>query len=121
MSEKKVPVEDSKIPDLTGKRVDDIFPGIFPKRCKDPWDAPCPEPLTDDISKDHGINTWVFNHLPLTAEQKESFLKILIEDQKAKEPSKPKPKQFGRVRVLRRRVKDSVGDGRKLSIKEATK
>ena len=36
--------------------------------------APCPPPTTTDISKDHAINEWVLNHLPLTEPQKQELI-----------------------------------------------
>ena len=41
----------------------------------------CPRQTTEDISKCPVVNTWVFNKLPLTEQQKEKLLSQLILDQ----------------------------------------
>ena len=38
---------------------------------------PCPPPSTGDIARDHAINEWVFNHLPLSEEQKQALMHSL--------------------------------------------
>lgn len=49
----------------------------------DPYfDRPCPDNKGGDISKDHAVNEWVFNHLPLSTEQKKDLLAQLIADQR---------------------------------------
>lgn len=35
---------------------------------------PCPATTAGDVARDHAVNEWVFNHLPLTEEQKKLLL-----------------------------------------------
>ena len=35
---------------------------------------PCPATTAGDIARDHAVNEWVFNHLPLTEEQKKLLM-----------------------------------------------
>lgn len=48
-------------------------------------EMPIPPQTNEDISKDHAINEYVFNHLPLQEDQKEKLMKDLILDQMGKE------------------------------------
>jgi hypothetical protein len=43
-------------------------------------DLPCPPQSHPDISKDQAINAWVFNHLPMSEEQKEKMLQEFRQD-----------------------------------------
>lgn len=45
-------------------------------------DEPCPVSSMEDISHDQPVNEWVFNHLPLSEDQKEQLLLDLAQDQK---------------------------------------
>lgn len=45
-------------------------------------DEPCPVSSMEDISHDQPVNEWVFNHLPLSEDQKEQLLLDLARDQK---------------------------------------
>ncbi len=45
-------------------------------------DEPCPMSSMEDIAHDQPTNEWVFNHLPLSEEQKEQLLLDLAKDQK---------------------------------------
>jgi hypothetical protein len=47
--------------------------------------APCPALSAADISKDHAINEWVLNHLPLSEEQKQGLMRSLTLDKRRKE------------------------------------
>lgn len=44
-------------------------------------EMPIPAQTNPDISKDHAINEWVLNHLPLVQDQKKELMTGLIEDQ----------------------------------------
>lgn len=44
-------------------------------------ELPIPQQTHEDISKDRAVNQYVFNHLPLTEDQKEALLQGLMEDQ----------------------------------------
>jgi len=49
---------------------------------KNPHYEPCPTPISGDVATDHAVNTWVFNHLPLSEPQKEKLLEELAKEQK---------------------------------------
>lgn len=72
-----------------------------------PWrgskfDQPCPDNKDGDISQNTEINEWVFNHLPLSWDQKKDFLAMLIADQRKIErgdkPAKAEPRKGKPIR-----------------------
>lgn len=76
------------------------YPSIF--------DKPCPDNKSGDISKNVDVNEWVFNHLPLSTDQKKEFLAYLMamqtvesrKDKREESKTKSKPRK-----VIRRKGK----------------
>lgn len=50
-----------------------------------PHYAPCPAESGGDIARDHAINEWVLNHLPLSEEQKQRLIHELNIDKRKNE------------------------------------
>lgn len=81
------------------------------------FDRPCPDAGNLDLSQSAEVQEWVFNHLPLSHQQKKEFLQILIKDSKVKEKKektkkilqsmkkKKKEKKFSDVTKKRQSVK----------------
>jgi hypothetical protein len=113
------------------KSVLDLYPSLTTPRVVDKWDMPCPPQTHPDISRDHAINEWVLNHLPLTDSQKAEMLAKLVKEQKIKdngirlEAKKEKlKKQKREVHNVKVKQRYTIENGKKVpigSIKEVTK
>lgn len=70
-------------------------------------ELPCPNQTNPDISKDQGINEFIFNHLPLKEEQKKELLLDLTKEQLIKDrDGKRKEEKQEQSRSTRRRRKE---------------
>lgn len=62
------------------------------------FDRPCPDSGSLDLSKCDEVQEWVFNHLPLSHEQKKEFLQVLIRDNKIQEKKKKQKKNLEKMK-----------------------
>jgi len=70
-----IPIEQSELEELF-KKHPELKIGPQPS-C---FDAPCPDSGSVNVEDSSEVQEWVFNHLPLSSEQKKEFLKVLMLD-----------------------------------------
>ena len=87
--------------------------------------SPCPPPSTGDIARDHAINEWVFNHLPLSEEQKKSLMHNLnLERRKSEIMAESLTMRSKNLKALQEKEKERLRSeheeekGHRLGVKE---
>lgn len=100
------------------KTVFEEHPALFHGPGRSKFDDPCPDSGALDISDSHAVNEWVFNHLPLSQNQKKEFLAFL-ELQKTKQDKKEKAVRVKELMAKDRKKKKVSSSGRK-SVKDTS-
>jgi len=110
-----IPIEPTELEDLF-KKHPELKLGPQPS-C---FDAPCPDSGSVNVEDHSEVQEWVFNHLPLSSEQKKDFLKILLLD-KLKAERKEKTEALMKKYKTPKRPKKEVSDERpRTSVKETS-